>query len=190
MTDNKDNPSDNVRKLVEEAWADRREKRHEAAHQKLNQAIALCRQAGLQRELVVALGKLGHVELDVKNIDAALAAYKEAVKISEELDDSQMIAHTVRHLGDVYRHGKRFQEAEGCYHRALEIYTSFKNLHPCEYANAIRPMAIIKEDLGHFDEAKKLWEQARELYGKAGIQEGVDECSERLAGSDRPFLMR
>jgi len=148
----------------------------------LNEAVAVCRREGHQRELVTALGKLGHVELDMTNIDAALAAYEEAVGISEDLGDLQLIAHTVRHLGDVHRHGNRLQEAEGCYERALEIYTGFANPHPCEHANAIRPTAIIKEELGHDDKARKLWEQARELYGKGGVQERVDECSERLAG--------
>ena len=182
MNENNDTPPDRVSKLVEEAWVERREGRHEAAHQKLGEAIALCRQADLQRELVMVLGKLGHVGLDTKNIDAALVAYEEAVEISERLGDHQLVAHTVRHLGDVHRHGKRLKEAERCYERSLGLYASFENLHPCEYANAIRPMAIIQEALGNVDEAKKLWGQARELYRKGGILEGVDECSERLAG--------
>lgn len=185
MTEEKESQLDGVKKLVEQAWGFRREKRFVDAQQKLSEAVALCRRAGLHRELVMALGKLGHVELDLGNIDTACKFYEEAVNICGELGEPLTLAHTVRHLGDVHRHGNRLQEAGACYERALELYANSENPPACDYANAIRPMAILKEDTGLVDEAKQLWEQARALYGAVGVREGVDECSEHLTRLDK-----
>ena len=43
-------------------------------------------------------------------------------------------------------------------------------------ANAVRPMAILKADLGEREEALALWRQARDLYASVGIAEGVEEA--------------
>ena len=46
-------------------------------------------------------------------------------------------------------------------------------------------VAIVEEELGQVDQAKQLWTEARELYEAVNLQEGVEECSERLAGLSR-----
>ena len=43
-------------------------------------------------------------------------------------------------------------------------------------------VAIVEEKLGQVDQAKRLWTEARELYEAVNVQDGVDECSDRLAG--------
>ena len=53
-----------------------------------------------------------------------------------------------------------------------------------DHANALRPMAILKEELGQVEEARALWRRARELYGAVGIEAGVAECADRLARLD------
>ena len=151
--------------------------------QLLEEAVAICRGTGAKRELAVALGRLGHVEEDAGRNDEARAAYEEAVAVARDAGDGALLAHAVRHVGDVHRHAGRLAEAEACYNEALSLYGRLEaaTKAPLDYANALRPMAILKEEQGQADEARVLWGRARDLYGAAGIEAGVAECLDHLA---------
>ena len=155
----------------------------ERIHRHLVEAVAICRETGAQPELVVALGKLGHVEQDAGRHEAARACYEEAVAVARANGDPLRLAHALRHLGEIHRQVGRLAEAEACYEEALSLY-----VHPgdgagatLDHANALRPMAILKEELGQVEEARVLWRRARDLYGAVGIEAGVAECVDRLA---------
>ena len=89
--------------------------------------------------------------------------------------------HAVRHLADGYRSTGRLAEAEACYDEALALYAAADEPPALDYANALRPMAILKESLGETDEARDLWQQAKSLYATVPIAAGVAECEEHLA---------
>lgn len=91
------------------------------------------------------------------------------------------LAHTVRHLGDVHRRAGRLIEADRCYSEALSLYRAAPQPPPLDFANAIRPAALIKEAAGDLESAKALWVDARRLYEIAGVQVAVDECGTRLS---------
>ena len=145
-------------------------------------ATDICRAVGADRELSVALGKLGHVEQDAGRHEAALACYEQSVAAARRADDLLRLAHAVRHLGDVHRHGGRLAEAEACYEEALSLYARHAaGAAVLDHANALRPMAILKEELGQVGQARLLWARARDLYSAAGIEAGVAECADHLA---------
>lgn len=148
----------------------------------LVEAVAACRTAGDDRELVTALGKFGHVEQDAGRHEAALACYEESAAAARRADDPLRLAHAVRHLGDVHRHGGRPAEAEACYREALSLYGRHAaGAAALDHANALRPMAILKEERGQVEEARLLWARARDLYSAVGIEAGVAECADHLA---------
>jgi hypothetical protein len=62
----------------------------------------------------------------------------------------------------------------------IALYRSSERTAPLDLANAIRPLAILKEGAGDIEEARRLWEEARDLYAAADVGEGADECSARL----------
>ncbi|MCG8603982.1 tetratricopeptide repeat protein [bacterium] len=180
--------------LMEKAWASRREtmtsppeskqqlqKKMDEVYQYLIEAVAICREVGAQRELVHALRKLGHVEQEMGRNNVTRALYEEAVTISRAEGDTLLLAHSVRHLGDIHRHAGRAVDAAACYDEALALYRNQEQPPKLDLANVIRPMAILKEDAGVVNEAKKLWQEARDLYAAVKVQEGVDECSQHLA---------
>lgn len=185
--------------LIRQAWALRRDKlaappASEAAARAvaarirgyLVEAIAICRAAGADRELVVALGKLGHVEQDAGRHEIARVCFEEAVAVARAVADPLRLAHAVRHLGDAHRHARRLTEAEACYEEALSLHGGHAaGAAKLDHANALRPMAILKEERGQVEEARILWERARDLYGAVGIEAGVAECADRLARLDR-----
>jgi len=164
-----------------EANRARLEDRSADAHRDYASAVALCRQSGNRRELIRALKGLGQIERDLDRGSAALPLYGEAVAICREHGDALLLAHTVRHVGDIHRDAGEAGLAEPCYDEALSIYRKHQQTEPLDLANAIRPLAILKDDAGAIEEAKRLWAEARDLYAAANVREGVAESSRRLA---------
>jgi hypothetical protein len=85
------------------------------------------------------------------------------------------LAHTVRHLGDVYHEEGFSGLAEPCYHEALSIYRNHETSPSLDLANAIRSLAVLR-----WEQAKVLWEEARDLYSAVGIEAGIKEGTDRL----------
>ena len=157
----------------------------------LVRACGICEQVGDRQAHSVVLGKLGHVALDQGDPDRARTLFEESVAVARDAGDPLRIAHAVRHLGQVNRRLGRLEEAERCYEEALALYaggggteggTATRTPHPLDHANAIRPMAVLREELGDLEAARRLWGRAAKLYGAAGVEEGVRECETRLAG--------
>ena len=143
--------------------------------------MALSRRTDDTRTLVTALRRLGHVEHDAGRHDDAVGRYEEAVAVARKATDPMLLGHAVRHLADAHRSSGRLTEAEACYDEALALYAAADQPPPLDYANALRPMAILKEALGETEEARHLWQQARSLYATVPIAAGVAECEEHLA---------
>jgi len=170
-----------IDKLLNAAAQARREKRPEDGRRELIEAVALAREAHDPRQLVRALTELGRIERDLGHGDAALAAYDDAAAIYRRDEDALKLAHTVRHIGDIHQDAKRADAAEACYHEALALYGAHPEAPVLDLANAVRPLALLKDDAGEFDEADRLWEQAKNLYEAVNVQAGVAGCAARLA---------
>jgi len=173
--------SEQSEKLRQKAATARRENRQDDARRDLSEAVALCREAQEEVALARALTGLAQIESDLHNTDAAVKKYLEAVAIFRAKGDSQRLAHTIRHVGDIYRRQKRADLAEPCYRETLELYRRDEKTPPLDLANALRGFALLKDDIGQQLQAKPLWEEARDLYAAVGVKEGVAEASRRLA---------
>lgn len=147
----------------------------------LVRACEMCRQVGAAKELSVALGKLGHVALDLGDPERARTLFEESVAVAREAGGPLRLAHAVRHLGQVNQRLGRLQSAEQCYAEALDLYDRAGTAHSLDHANALRPMAALREELGDREGARLLWKRAAKLYRAAGVEEGVKECEARLA---------
>jgi tetratricopeptide (TPR) repeat protein len=177
--------SDASEKLLIQAYQARRENRPADAKQNFVEAVDLCRADG-GVALARALTGLGQIERDMERRDLARQYYEEALAIYRVEGNALRVAHTVRHLGDIHQEDGRLDLAEPCYHEALNLYRTDQGASPLDLANTIRSFAIFKEDAGDVEEAKRLWEEARNLYGAVNIKEGVAESSDRLARLARP----
>lgn len=171
-------------RLMRKANRARLEDRPADAHRDFAAAVMLCRRSGARRELVRALKGLGQIERDLDHGGAALPLYEEAVAICREESDALLLAHTVRHVGDIHQDAGHAGLAEPCYVEAITIYRNDQQTEPLDLANAIRPLALLKDDAGEIEEAKRLWAEARDLYAAANVREGVAESSRRLARLD------
>jgi tetratricopeptide (TPR) repeat protein len=173
--------SEGLDKLLRQARQARRENRPEDAKRDLTEAVALCRQSGVQEDLARALTSLGQIERDLHNDDVALQHYEEAVAIYRTQDNPLRLAHTVRHLGDIHRNQKRLDLAAPCYEEALSLYRNHAETPPLDLANALRGYALLKEGLGEKAQAAAFWGEAGKLYADVHVMEGAAESSRRVA---------
>ncbi len=105
----------------------------------------------------------------------ARQCYEEAVALYRELNEPLVLAHAIRHLGDVYHEEGRPDLAEPCYHEALSLYRGHEDRSPVDLANAIRSLAVLR-----WEQTRALWDEARELYISVGVEAGVKESSARV----------
>lgn len=159
----------------------KRGQRFADARQDLLQAVGLLRQQPASVELAQALRLLGEVERKLHDNAAARHHYEEAVALYREYGDRLAPAHTLRHLGDVHHEAHHPDLAEPCYCEALELYRSCADAPPLDLANAIRSMAVLKSESGETQQARTLWQEARDLYTQVNVAAGVAESSARLA---------
>ena len=183
-----------ARALIEKAWRARREALQSPPTDEatlgavmarveadLVRACEICEQAGAKEELSVALGRLGHVALDLDRPNRARTLFEGSVAAAREAGDPLRLAHAVRHLGQVNHRLRRLESAGTCYEEALDLYDQAGTAHPLDHANTLRPMAALSEELGAVEGARLLWRRAAQLYRAAGVEEGVRECEARLS---------
>lgn len=110
--------------------------------------------------------------------DDALArrCYEEAVVLFRDVAEPLVLAHTIRHLGDVYREQGCPELAEPCYHEALGLYRSHGDHASLDVANAIRSLAVLR-----WAQTRALWEEVRDLYTNLHIEAGIKESTARVA---------
>jgi tetratricopeptide (TPR) repeat protein len=172
---------DELEKLFAQAHQARREHRSADAKPLLVEALALARKSEVPGDLARALTALGQIERDLKNTQAALELYQEAVAIYHAHGDMLRLAHTVRHVGDIYREDRQLAPAELCYQDALKIYRTHPDTPPLDLANTLRGFALLKQELGQRAEAKLLWTEAGKLYESVNVQAGVVESARQIA---------
>ena len=93
-----------------------------------------------------------------------------------EADEPLVLAHTIRHLGDVYLEQGRPDLAEPCYHEAIGLYRRHATDSSLDFANAVRSLAVLR-----WEQARALWEEVRGLYTNLSIDAGVRESAARIA---------
>lgn len=167
--------------LVGRAQLAQREHRLAEARRDWLAAIDLLRRDHAGEPLANALRSLGELERKLRDSDGARAHYQESVAMLRNGPDRLKLAHTVRHLGDVHHEAGRADLAAPCYDEAIALYHAHPDPPPLDLANAIRSLALLRQETGDRSQAIALWSEARELYISLQVDAGVAECTMRLA---------
>jgi tetratricopeptide (TPR) repeat protein len=112
---------------------------------------------------------------------AYILRWKLAVAALRNGHDRLRLAHSVRHLGGAYYYAGRAKLAEHCYIEALSIYRTRGDVRPLDLANALRGFAVLKDETGEGQEARRLWQEAHHLYLSVHATAGIAESAARLA---------
>jgi tetratricopeptide (TPR) repeat protein len=177
----------------------RREDRPVDARRDLLEVVDICRreslQTGIETDLAFALTRLGQIERDLRNLEQARHLYEQAAAIYRRARKTLSLAHTIRHVGDIHQDAGRRDLAAPCYDEAVALYRASKATRRADLANAIRSMAINREESGDLERARVLWKEARDLYASADNplrrifrrrpNPGVVESAEHLARLSR-----
>jgi tetratricopeptide (TPR) repeat protein len=167
--------------IVERAQLAQQEYRLADARQNWLAAIDSLRRDDTREPLANALRSLGELERKLRDGESARRHYEESVAILRNCPDRVKLAHTVRHLGDVHHDAGRGVLAAPCYDEALALYRTHPSPPPLDLANAIRSMAVLKQETGDRQQAIALWSEARELYSSLQVDAGIAECTTQLA---------
>lgn len=132
------------------------------------------------REIAALTGQ-GRAERDCGHLAQAAIHYADALALSRSQNFPLRTAHIARHLGDIYRESGLAQQAEPLLAEAISLYRQNFDTKVLDLANAIRPLALLKNAQGDANSARQLWQEARALYAAANVEAGVSECSEYLA---------
>jgi tetratricopeptide (TPR) repeat protein len=161
------------------------------AHAAFAEAAAIYRALKLQAELANALSRQARIERDAKNYDQALASQMEALALVRTTGDRHSLARALRHLADILGDAGRHSEADPYFHEMLALYRELPDLAPLDVANAVRSAAEHARHMGRNDEARRLWQEARERYAALDAvfleltgkndNPGVREADRRLA---------
>ena len=130
-----------------------------------------------------ALHLLANLENDVERFDRAEFFWQESIELCRVLADDLMLAHKVRHLGDLCRKLDRLDEALSHYSEALDLYRNVEITEPSEilnYANLLIRIAALVEELGRPVAANRYWQEARHKFDGIGLTEGAEHCDAQL----------
>ncbi len=153
----------------------------EDARDDLRTAVAICRDQRLGVELAEALHRLANLERDLGERTAAEAFWNEAIGICRALDRPLMLAHKVRHLADLKHECEQVDAAESLYEEAMAIYRDPANSATLDHANAAMAFAELRSRQGMPDVARALLSEARDLYSRIDLKNGVEMCERQMA---------
>ena len=97
-------------------------------------------------DLLVLAKELRQRGESARRLDPATArkCYEQAVELFRGMGEPLVLAHVVRHLGDVYLEQDCPELAEPCYHEARDLYRSQGDNGSLDLANAIRSLAMLR----------------------------------------------
>lgn len=129
-------------------------------------------------DLLAALGK---VERDLGQLDAALAHYRDAASLYQSDGQLLSFAHTQRHVADIHAQIGDYAAAILAYSEPVEIYRQAAGPPVLDVANALRGLAIARENTGDRASALDLWREAGALYQEARVEAGAEESRRHVA---------
>lgn len=167
--------------MLEEIRSHRRADDYPSAQASLDKAFSNCPET--QYELLGYLHAMqGQLTRDQGNTQEALGSYQKALVLQEKAESDLRVAHVLRHLAEMEMELGRKTEAGDYFKRSHAIYESSSKGSEMDMANFYRAYALFHEEMNEDQkQAHELWSQARGIYEKYGIEEGIKEADSHLA---------
>ena len=169
-----------VKTLLENAWRSRLDRNFGDAIESARAAANFCRDANDDEGLTRALTILAQVERDNARLEHALDHYTSAARSAKRCKDRTIYAHVIRHQAEVLTELGRIEEAGRILDDAVAIYRAATEETSINMANALRAKAVLNDSIGAVEDAHAQWKEARQIYLRLGIADGVAECDQRI----------
>ena len=154
--------------------------RFNEAIMELEAALELCEEFKVNKQKRLTLSLLANIYFDLGRNKKSLESYERALSLAEVDSEVEQIAHITRHIADVECEIGDLKSSMSHYEKALKYYRNNVSSYSINYANAIRGLAVLKEKMVDYSDAKKLWKEAKSIYDKLKIETGIKECIARL----------
>jgi len=118
---------------------------------------------------------------DLGNRSGSLDLYREAAVQARALSDNVLLAHILRHVGELATQLDLLDEAEQAIAEAAALYATLEPPDTLSQANTHRLAALLAVKLNRTAQAVIHWQAARTRYAALDIDAGVAECDRRLA---------
>ena len=168
-----------LQSLLNEAWSKRRQGDFLSARSLLEEAREKCDDQDWE-----ALGRIHHVymqlDLDQDNLKEALSWSRKSLAYYHKSGNLDKIAHCTRHMADIQSRMDLQEEAEKNYLDSISIYRALDTSFPGNLANALLGYGEMLLQIERKTDAIEAWKEAIDLYEACGIQEGVDDLTQRL----------
>lgn len=164
----------------------RREGRAGEATQAFIEARAHFGQCDAPSDEAHAVASLAQLSRDAGDDAIARTLQEQAVALAHGSGDRARYAHSVRNLADMLSDAGEAEAAAPLYREALAIYLSGP-YSPLDTADALRGAALNAEQRGVRDEARRLWQAARDRYAMLDLlmRSAPDQASPGVAEADR-----
>jgi len=124
-----------------------------------------------QGVLSAAVGNLGLVARGEGDLDRAEEQFRIATVLYAALDDRLGTARQYANLGQILQVAQRYDAAEACFTKSLELERSLGRLDLV--AGCHSHLAMIAEARGNREAARRHWRQAEGLYERMGMEQMV-----------------
>lgn len=147
----------------------RQQQRFAQALDHAQQALTLREEHGDPQQVAEMCSNLGLIFVEMADLPAAMHAYHEALAIFERLNHREALATVYLNLGMALHVGKQLTEAVQTYQQSL---TWFSQLGvSLGQTQACYNLAEALAELGNLEEARRYWQQGREVALEAELDE-------------------
>ncbi|MDR3749501.1 MAG: tetratricopeptide repeat protein [Acidobacteriota bacterium] len=145
----------------------------------MQDALAIRKKLGLQRDMASSLYAIAGVQDTLGNSAAAFASYKEALAVLQQIGDKHGIATTLMNLGATYNDHAQYDEALKNLNDAL---TRFRELgdEPAQ-ATVLNNIGTARFSMGEFQDALTYFQQAYQLREKLKLSADMTQSLHNLA---------
>ena len=162
----------------------RNENRYHLAVMELEAALELCEEYKVNKEKRQTLSLLANIYFDLGSNRKSLESYKSALSLAQVDSEEEQIALITKQIADVECEIGDLKSSLNNYEKALNYYRKNVSKYSLSYANTVRGVALLKEKMVDYSDARKLWKEAKSIYEKLKIDTGIKECMARLKKLD------
>jgi ATP/maltotriose-dependent transcriptional regulator MalT len=146
----------------------------------LEEAEAIAREVGDQRELALAVRFLGHVLYNLGEFESVARSLEESLVLARKLQDRYGIAWSLHFLGDLVLQQGNPERAQRLYEESIDLVRELKEKGLL--ALAARRLGFVMRGYHDYPRAKALCQESLELNLALGDRRGVAASLAGLAG--------
>lgn len=168
-----------IQEYLNRAWTLRGKSDYKKSKKVLKEAEAICGQDDYFYQ-----GWISHVRMqylaDEDEYEKALPYCKKSIEYYTKDNNPDRIAHSTRHLADLYMKLGKPEMARELYEEAIKIYRGHHFTQDEDLANALQGYAWYLEKADQFDKALTTWKEVLYLYTKHEFEEGIEISNKKI----------